>query len=37
MNHNPLKFFVEFLRQPRWVVVWVGYLMLINMASLAFL
>lgn len=36
MNHNPLKFFVELLRQPLWVVVWVGYLMLINMASLAF-
>lgn len=36
MNHNPLKFFVELLRQPLWVVVWVGYLMMINMAALVF-
>jgi len=36
MNHNPLTFFVELLRQPLWVAVWVGYLMIINMAALAF-
>lgn len=33
---NPLKFFTELLAQPKIVVVWVGYLMMINMASLLF-
>lgn len=33
---NPLNFFTELLAQPKTVVVWVGYLMMINMASLLF-
>jgi len=33
---NPLNFFTELLSQPKIVVVWVGYLMMINMASLLF-
>ena len=33
---NPLNFFTELLAQPKIVVVWVGYLMMINMASLLF-
>lgn len=34
--NNPLRFFLELLRQPLWVVLWVMLLMLVNMASLAF-
>lgn len=33
---NPLNFFTELLAQPKIVVVWVGYLMMINIASLLF-
>jgi len=33
---NPLKFFVELMRQPAWIPVWVFYLMLINMASVIY-
>lgn len=33
---NPLHFFVELMKQPIWVFVWVLFLMLVNMASLAF-
>ncbi|MDR4473630.1 MAG: hypothetical protein R3B11_02960 [Nitrospira sp.] len=33
---NPLRFFIELLQQPLWVSLWVLFLMLINMASLAF-
>lgn len=33
---NPLKFFVELMRQPTWIPVWVFYLMLINMASVIY-
>ena len=33
---NPLKFFVELMRQPAWIPVWVFYLMLINMASMIY-
>lgn len=33
---NPLNFFTELLAQPKIVVVWVGYLMMANMASLLF-
>lgn len=33
---NPLRFFIELLQQPLWVSLWVLFLMLANMASLAF-
>ena len=33
---NSLKFFVELMRQPTWIPVWVFYLMLINMASVIY-
>lgn len=33
---NPLRFFIELIQQPLWVSLWVLFLMLINMASLAF-
>lgn len=33
---NPLRFFIELIRQPLWVSLWVLFLMLVNMASLAF-
>jgi hypothetical protein len=33
---NPLRFFVDLLDQPRWVVIWVYYLMAINLLSVAF-
>ena len=33
---NPLRFFIELLQQPLWVSLWVLFLMLVNMASLAF-
>lgn len=33
---NPLNFFTELFAQPKAVVVWVSYLMVINMASLLF-
>jgi hypothetical protein len=33
---NPLRFFIELIRQPLWVSLWVLFLMLINMASFAF-
>ena len=33
---NPLRFFVELIQQPLWVSLWVLFLMLVNMASLAF-
>ena len=34
---NPLRFFVDLLDQPRWVTVWVYYLLAINLLSAAFL
>ena len=34
---NPLGFFVELLKQPVWVSIWVLYLMVINIASITFL
>lgn len=34
---NPLRFFIELIQQPVWVSLWVLVLMLVNMASLAFL
>ncbi len=33
---NPLRFFIELIRQPLWISLWVLFLMLVNMASLAF-
>jgi hypothetical protein len=33
---NPLLFFSELLKQPRWVAAWVACLALANMASLFF-
>ena len=33
---NPFGFFVELMRQPLWMPAWVFYLMVINMASVAF-
>ena len=36
LMRNPLKFFVELMRQPAWIPVWVFYLMLINMASVIY-
>ena len=33
---NPLRFFIELMEQPLWVSLWVLFLMLVNMASLAF-
>ena len=33
---NPLGFFVELLRQPPWIPVWVFYLMLVNLAVVGF-
>lgn len=33
---NPLRFFIELIRQPLWVSLWVLFLMLVNMASFAF-
>ena len=34
--NNPLYFFVELLDRPTWVVIWLGWLMLINLASVLF-
>ena len=33
---NPFNFFIELIQQPPWILIWVFYLMVINMASLAF-
>lgn len=33
---NPLGFFAELLQQPRWVVLWVLFLMLLNGGAAAF-
>lgn len=33
---NPLSFFSELVRQPTWIPIWVGLLMMINLASIAF-
>ncbi len=33
---NPLRFFIELMQQPLGVSLWVLFLMLVNMASLAF-
>jgi hypothetical protein len=33
---NPFEFFVELMKQPVWIPVWVFYLMLINMASVIY-
>ncbi len=33
---NPFGFFLELVRQPVWIPLWVSFLMLVNMASVAF-
>ncbi|TVR57584.1 MAG: hypothetical protein EA421_00795 [Gemmatimonadales bacterium] len=33
---NPMGFFKELLRQPAWIPLWVGLLMMINMGSIGF-
>ncbi len=33
---NPLRFFHELLQQPVWIPIWVVFLMVVNMTSLAF-
>lgn len=33
---NPLRFFVELMHQPVWIPVWVLFLMIVNVASIAF-
>lgn len=33
---NPLRFFVELMHQPVWIPVWVLFLMIVNVASVAF-
>lgn len=33
---NPLRFFIELMRQPVWIPLWVLFLMFVNMASVAF-
>lgn len=33
---NPFRFFVELMQQPVWILLWVLYLMIINMVSVAF-
>ena len=34
--NNPLYFISDLLQQPMWVVVWLGFLMAVNFASLYF-
>jgi len=33
---NPFRFLLELLRQPVWIPLWLSFLMLVNMASVAF-
>ena len=33
---NPLKFFVELVRQPVWIPIWVLFLMIVHIASVGF-
>lgn len=33
---NPLAFFRDLLRQPAWIPIWVGMLMMVNLAGIAF-
>ena len=33
---NPFRFFIELMQQPVWIPVWVFFLMIINVASVAF-
>jgi len=36
MIRNPFIFFIELMQQPVWIPVWVFFLMIINVASVAF-
>lgn len=33
---NPFRFFIELLQQPIWIPIWVFFLMVVNVASVAF-
>ncbi len=33
---NPLRFFIELMQQRAWVVIWVSFLLMINIASVGF-
>ena len=33
---NPLRFFVELVRQPAWIPIWVLFLMIVHFASVSF-
>jgi hypothetical protein len=33
---NPLRFFVDLLRQPVWILLWVLFLMMVHIASVGF-
>ena len=33
---NPLRFFVELVRQPAWIPIWVLFLMIVHVASVSF-
>jgi hypothetical protein len=33
---NPFRFFVELMQQPIWVSIWLLFLMIVNIASIAF-
>ncbi len=33
---NPFRFFIELMQQPVWVSIWVFFLMVVNVASVAF-
>lgn len=33
---NPFRFFIELMQQPVWVPIWVFFLMVVNVASVAF-
>ena len=36
MNHNPLHFFKELLQRPIYEVIWVGYMMVLNLFAIQF-
>ena len=36
VTRNPFRFFIELIQQPLWIPVWVLFLVIINLASVAF-
>ncbi len=36
LMRNPFRFFIELMRQPAWIVIWVFFLMIVNIASVGF-